>query len=124
MHWALIKFSDDSKGLHCVVREEEASQLQKYLADLNLWSQEWQMLYIPDSCHVLHFGTTNPRTVYTVFNYPLLPVDKEKYIGVSISISGTPSRQVSATPIYQTLQTICAPTTGILRPALVTVAPA
>ena len=124
---ALIKFADDTKGLHRVDSKEEAAQLQKGLDNLYLWSQMWQILFIRHKCHALHFETTNPRKAYTINNHPLLPVDEEEDFGVLINTSSNPSRQLSTaamkgnqTPesfflqrslhVYQILKAICAPT--------------
>ena len=53
------------------------------------------MLFHLDKGHILQFGTTTPAKFTQPIFHPLLFVDKEKYFGVLINSSGTPSRQVS-----------------------------
>ena len=96
VHCWLLKFADDTKGIHKVDNDDDAAQLQKDLDNLYKWSCEWQMLFNLDKCHVLHFGSTNSRNTYTINNHQLLHVDEEKDLGVIISSSCTPRRQVSA----------------------------
>ena len=96
VHCCLLKFADDTKGLHKVNNEDDASKLQKDLDSLYKWSCDWQMLFNLDKCHVLHFGNTNARHDYHINGYPLLHVDKEKDLGVIIDSTCTPSKQVSA----------------------------
>ena len=76
--------------------DDDAIQLQKSLDNLYEWSCEWQMLFNFDKCHVLHFGSTNPRNTYTINGHELLHVEEEKDLGVLINSSATPSRQVHA----------------------------
>ena len=96
IHCWLSKFADDTKGLHKVNNNDEVAELQKSLDNLFKWSCEWQMLFNLDKCHVLHFGSTNPRNTYTINGHELLHVNEEKDLGVIISSSCTPSIQVSA----------------------------
>ena len=92
----LIKFADDTKGLHKIDSDDDARKLQNNLDSLSKWSCEWQMLFNLDKCHVLHFGKNNPRYTYPINNHPLLHVAEEKDLGVLITSSCTPSSQVSA----------------------------
>ena len=92
---SLSKFADDTKGLHKMNNDGDAIQLQKSLDNLFEWSCEWQMLFNFDKCHVLQFGSTNPRNTYTINGHELLHVE-EKDLGVLINSSDTPSRQVHA----------------------------
>jgi ribonuclease P/MRP protein subunit RPP40 len=97
VHCTLIKYADDTKGVHKIDDDEDAARLQTSLDNLYKWSCDWQMLFNLDKCHVLHFGHSNPRKTYTINNHELLHVEEEKDLGVIISSSCcTPSRQVSA----------------------------
>lgn len=96
VHCCLIKFADDTKGLHKVDNDVDALNLQKSLDSLYKWSCDWQMLFNLDKCHVLHFGNSNPHNTYTINNHELLHVKEEKDLGVLITSSCTPSRQVGA----------------------------
>ena len=95
VHCWLLKFADDTKGMHKVDNDDDSAKLQQNLDNLYKWSCDWQMLFNLDKCHVLHFGNTNPRKTYTINDHPLLPVDEEKDLGIIINSSCTPSRQVS-----------------------------
>ena len=96
LHCCLLKFADDTKGLHKVDNDDDASKLQKDLDNLYKWSCDWQMLFNLEKCHVLHFGNTNSHYNYNINGHPLLHVDEEKDLGVIIDSTCTPSKQVSA----------------------------
>ena len=96
IHCALFKFADDTKGVRCVNSEADALKLQQDLDNLFSWSTEWQMLFNLDKCHVLHLGNNNLRHEYNINGHKLLAVEEEKDLGVYITSSCTPSRQVSA----------------------------
>ena len=96
LYCSLLKFADDTKGIHKVNNNDDASKLQKDLDNLYHWSCEWQMLFNLDKCHILHLGNTNPHHTYNINGHPLKQVDEEKDLGVLISSSCTPSKQVSA----------------------------
>ena len=93
---ALLKFADDTKGVRQISSLQDANCLQQDLANLVQWSDDWQMLFNTDKCHILHFGQTNPCHVYSMSGIPLKVVDTEKDLGVLINNSATPSSQVAA----------------------------
>ena len=95
----LIKFADDTKGLQKVDSPNDANKLQNNLNNLFEWSKEWQMLFNLEKCHVLHFGSKNPKNIYTIDSRPLIHVDEEKDLGVLITSSCTPSRQVNSAAV-------------------------
>ena len=66
LHCCLLKFADDTKGLHIVDDKRDAEKLQKDLDNLYKWSCDWQMLFNLDKCHILHLGNTNPRHDYNI----------------------------------------------------------
>ena len=96
MHCYMLKFADDTKGLHQVNNNSDGDKLQRDLDNLYKWSCDWQMLFNLDKCHILHFGKTNPRYDYNINGYQLHHVDEEKDLGVIIDSTCTPSKQVSA----------------------------
>ena len=55
------------------------------------------MLFNLEKCHALLFGSKNTKNTYTINRRPLFHVDEEKDLGVLITSSCTPSRQVSST---------------------------
>ena len=92
---ALLKFSDGTKGVRAVSSEADAMKLQADLDNIFRWSTDWQMLFNLEKCHVLHLGNNNPNHEYNINGYKLSSVDEEKDLGVYITNSCTPSRQVS-----------------------------
>ena len=93
---ALLKFADDTKGVRAVNSEADAMKLQADLDNIFCWSTDWQMLFNLEKCHILHLGNNNPNHEYNINGYKLPSVDEEKDLGVLITNSCTPSRQVSA----------------------------
>ena len=65
----LIKSVDDTKGLQIVDSPDDVHQLQHNLNNLFEWSREWQMLFNLEKCHVLHFGSKNPKK-YLHYQHP------------------------------------------------------
>ena len=55
VHCWLLKFADDTKGIHKVDNKDDADKLQNDLDKLYQWSCDWQMLFNLEKCHVLHF---------------------------------------------------------------------
>ena len=96
VYCCLLKFADDTKGLHKVNSKSDADKLQNDLDNLYKWSCDWQMLFNLDKCHILHLGKNNPHHQYYINGHPMLNVEYEKDLGVIIHSSCTPSKQVSA----------------------------
>ena len=96
VHFIMLKFADDTKGIHKVDSVEDAVSLQKNLDSLFRWSSDWQLLFNFDKCHILHFGENNCCFGYTMNGTPLLCVEEEKDLGVLISNCCTPGNQVSS----------------------------
>ena len=95
MHSLLLKFADDTKGARKIESILDAAQLQKDLDNLFTWSNEWNLLFNFDKCHILHLGKNNPCFDYSMGGITLKCVQEEKDLGVVISSCCTPSRQVS-----------------------------
>ena len=49
----LFKFADDTKVGMVVETEEQRDILQAGIANLEQWSQEWQMMFNTSKCHML-----------------------------------------------------------------------
>ena len=89
------KFADDTKGIKVIEDESSARELQEALDNLFAWSEEWQMLFNADKCHIIHLGRTNPNFPYSINGTGLVVVEEEKDLGVLIHKSCTPSSQVA-----------------------------
>ncbi len=60
------------------------TQLQSDLHRLENWSSQWQMNFNLSTCNVLHIGSNNNRSNYSVNGSDLLEVNEEKGLGVII----------------------------------------
>lgn len=92
---SLFKFADDTKGVKVIKDQSSATELQEALNSLFAWSQEWQMLFNVDKCHVIHMGKSNPKFPYYINGNQLVVVEEEKDLGVIIHQSCTPSTHVA-----------------------------
>ena len=92
---ALFKFADDTKGVKVIKDQTSANELQLTLDSLFTWSQEWQMLFNIDKCHIIHMGKSNPKYSYNINGVPMVVVEEEKDLGVLVHQSCTPSSQVA-----------------------------
>ena len=63
------------------------------LDNLSKWSEDWQMLFNVDKCHVIHVGKKNPEFVYNWGGGHLEVSEEEKDVGVIIAKSLKPSLQ-------------------------------
>ena len=89
----LLKFADDTKVGQVVESEEQRQELQGTINRLVEWSEEWQMLFNSEKCHILHLGHRNARFEYTMGGRVLEAVESEKDVGVIIHQSLKPSMQ-------------------------------
>ena len=64
---------------------------QQGLDNLVEWSEEWQMLFNVDKCHIIHAGRNNRNFEYNMGGRTLLEVDAEKDVGVMLHKSFKPS---------------------------------
>ena len=90
-----FKFADDTTGVKVINDQASANQLQQSLDSLFAWSQDWQMLFNIDKCHVIHMGKSNPKFPYNINGVPMVVVEEEKDLGVLVHQSCTPSSQVA-----------------------------
>ena len=89
----LLKFADDTKVGRVVESEEQRQELQSTINRLVEWSEEWQMLFNSEKCHILHLGHRNARFEYTMGGRVLEAVESEKDVGVIIHQSLKPGLQ-------------------------------
>ena len=62
----ISKFADDSKWARQVMGEQDRIVFQQGLDHLMEWSEDWQMAFNKDKCHVLHLGRQNQNFKYTM----------------------------------------------------------
>ena len=74
-----------------VETEEDRLRFQSALDNLMEWSEEWQMLFNVDKCHVIHAGRGNHQFEYFMGGRSLETVDCEKDVGVLLHKSFRPS---------------------------------
>ena len=89
----LEKFADDTKWAMVVESDEERRTFQEGLDRLMTWSNEWQMLFNVDKCHVIHAGQHNKNYQYAMGGRVLEEVEFEKDVGVLLHRSFRPSPQ-------------------------------
>ena len=89
----LKKFADDTKWAMVVENEDDRQLFQKGLDSLMEWSEDWQMLFNVEKCHVIHAGRANKNYQYTMGGMSLKEVDFEKDVGVLLHKSFRPSLQ-------------------------------
>ena len=87
------KFADDTKCYQVVKTQEDRERFQAMLDNLAKWSNDWQMLFNVDKCHVLHIGKRNPEFQYNWGAGQLEVTEEEKDVGVMIAKSLKPSLQ-------------------------------
>ena len=80
----ISKFADDTKITGRVTSADEKALLQSDLDRLVNWSKKWQMTYNIDKCKVLHIGSNNNHTSYSMNNTEITKVNEEKDLGVII----------------------------------------
>ena len=78
----LKKFADDTKWGMVVESEADRQLFQKGLDSLIEWSEDWQMLFNVEKCHVIHAGRQNNNYQYSMGGLMLKEVDYEKDVGV------------------------------------------
>ena len=77
-------FADDTKVYKVISNIEDGEKLQSDLSELLRWCKEWNMVFNPDKCHVLHYGKSNEKFIYHLNGSLVNCVDEEKDLGVII----------------------------------------
>ena len=75
-------YADDTKIYQKVNNGEDAKEFQENIDELYKWSLEWQLLFHPDKCHVVHFGKSNIEQSYHMGDVQLDTTEEEKDLGV------------------------------------------
>ena len=90
----LGKFADDSK-LCKNIRRQDVSVLVNDLAQLESWSNLWQMKFNVEKCSVIHLGKSNVQNQYLIESTILKSSDKERDLGVIVDYTMKFSEQVN-----------------------------
>jgi len=82
-------FADDTKMYAPLTDPTSTEKLNKDLSKLQNWSIKMQMKFHPDKCKVMHLGSNNPKSKYTITKesgevHTLAEADVEKDLGVQI----------------------------------------
>ena len=91
----ISKFADDTKITGRVTTTAEKALIQSDLDRLVNWSNKWQMSYNVNKCKILHIGSSNDRSNYSMNGTELLKVNEEKDLGVNISNDLKPGKHCS-----------------------------
>ena len=59
-------FADDAKMYRAMATPHDAEQLQSDLNALERWSEDWLLKFNPQKCKIMHCGTLNSNTNYTM----------------------------------------------------------
>ena len=88
----IVKFADDTKGFKEIGGPEDKEKLQNTLGKLEEWAERWGMAFNIPKCKIMHVGPHNPGYTYTMSGQPLIVVEEEKDIGVTVHRSLKPAR--------------------------------
>ena len=64
--------------------EQDRDVFQKGLDKMMEWSEDWQMAFNKDKCHVLYLGRQNQGFEYTMGGVILGAAEWEKDLGVAV----------------------------------------
>ena len=81
-------FADDAKVFKAMMTEQDRSDLQEDLDNLQIWASTWKMKFNADKCKVLHIGpieNQNPQYEYRMCDTCLEDVREEKDLGVIVN---------------------------------------
>jgi len=106
----LKMFADDTKVGQDVSVPGGAEDLQRTIDNLWRWVSDWGMAFNVDKCHVMHFGSRNPKNKYFMNGRVLAETELEKDVGVLIANDAKPASHVK-----KAVQTASAVLTQILR---------
>ena len=77
-------FADDAKIFKAMLTEEDRSDFQENLNNLQSWANTWKMKFNADKCKVLHLGNQNQQHEYRMCDTSLEAVREEKDLGVIV----------------------------------------
>ena len=83
----LVLFANDSK---LIGNARSPETIQSDLHCLSHWADAWQMKFNESKCSVLRIGKDNSKSNYTMGYSRKQVVEKERDLGVVVSVFGTP----------------------------------
>jgi len=89
----LSKFADDTKLIGKATTEEQVASMRHDLLELGKWSEDWLMLFNAEKCKVMHFGTQNVNSSYTLDGVSLAVTGAERDLGVIVDSDLKASKQ-------------------------------
>ena len=88
------KFADDSKVGRQIKSQQDATELQLAIKQLETWADTWQMTFNASKCSVIHFGYNNQNYEYEMYGEKLNSTNEEKDVGITINCDLKPSHHV------------------------------
>ena len=92
-------FADDTKIFRTIQSQSDALAMQNDLSKLMTWSKTWQLPFNTSKCKVLHLGSKNPETAYTILcqdnTVDLAVVTEEKDLGIKFDCKLNFSKHIS-----------------------------
>ncbi len=77
-------FADDAKVFKAIMTEQDRSDLQEDLDNLQNWASTLKMKFNAEKCKVLHIGNQNPQYEYRMCDTSLEAVREEKDLGIIV----------------------------------------
>ena len=78
-------FADDTKLYGRVDTILNQEKLQQDLDTCWDWAKQWNMVFHPDKCKVIHFGSKNERSIYNIGPNIITRVSDTKDLGIIVS---------------------------------------
>ena len=78
-------FADDAKLYGRVDTLSGQEKLQKDLDTCWNWAEQWNMIFHPDKCKIIHFGKSNEKHLYNIGPNIIYPVADTKDLGIVVS---------------------------------------
>lgn len=89
-------FADDAKIMKIIKNESDCKELQTDIDRILAWSRRWQLKFSAKKCHVLEFGKSKNRPLWTykMGGETIIKSREEKDLGVMIQDTLSPERHI------------------------------
>ena len=91
---AVLKFADDTKVFRVIKSDEDKTALQNDINKIKDWSDQWQMSFNAEKCHVMNIGSQNTVNTYKMGEHQMNSTKSERDLGVIIQRDLDASEQV------------------------------